>query len=140
MRTFVEIGLANAVAAAVLALLALAAGRWSRRPALVHSLWLLVLLKLLTPPLVPLSLPWLASEPPPPAAVEPAPELPRMALGPVAPEPVRDAPPPRARRVNEPPPEVPPPPARDDAPPPVIVPPLPAEAACGCCTSTYSSR
>ena len=31
----------------------------SRRPALVHSLWLLVLLKLITPPLVPLRIiPW----------------------------------------------------------------------------------
>src|SRR5207249_8996097 len=31
----------------------------SRRPALVHSLWLLVLLKLLTPPLWPIPLSWL---------------------------------------------------------------------------------
>src|SRR5262249_28433345 len=29
-----------------------------RRPALVHSLWVLVLLKLITPPLVPVRLPW----------------------------------------------------------------------------------
>ena len=32
-------------------------GRVSRRPALTHSLWLIVLLKLVTPPLVPLAIP-----------------------------------------------------------------------------------
>jgi beta-lactamase regulating signal transducer with metallopeptidase domain len=48
-----HIGLGNAVVAPVLALAAWCAGRVCRRPALVHSLWLLVLLKLVTPPLVP---------------------------------------------------------------------------------------
>ena len=59
MRTLLEVGLANALVAGLLAVAAVAAGRWSRRPALVHGLWLLVLVKLLTPPLVPLPLPWL---------------------------------------------------------------------------------
>ena len=60
MRTLLEMGLVNACAAGLLALLAIAAGRWSKRPALTHSLWLLVLLKLVTPPLFafPVHLPW----------------------------------------------------------------------------------
>src|SRR5438552_1447607 len=37
--------------AAILALLAAAIGRLCRRPALTHALWVLVLIKLLTPPL-----------------------------------------------------------------------------------------
>jgi beta-lactamase regulating signal transducer with metallopeptidase domain len=68
MPTLVQVGLANAAAAALLALVALAAGRWCRRPALVHSLWLLVLVKLVTPPLFPLELAWL----PAPVATTPA--------------------------------------------------------------------
>lgn len=53
---------ANTFAAALLALVALAVGRWGRpSPAVMHGLWLLVLLKLVTPPLfaVPVSLDWL---------------------------------------------------------------------------------
>src|SRR5438105_1286477 len=57
MSMFLEIGLSNALAAAVLALLA-GASRLARRPALTHSLWLLVLLKLVTPPIVALSITW----------------------------------------------------------------------------------
>jgi beta-lactamase regulating signal transducer with metallopeptidase domain len=72
MDTLIEIGLWNAAASAVLALLAAAVARVCRRPALAHALWLLVLLKLLTPPLVPFSLSLPAAEPPPPPAVEPA--------------------------------------------------------------------
>src|SRR3954453_19375463 len=57
-------GLTNALLAGLLAALALAAGRFSRRPALVHSLWVLGLLKLVTPPLVSLPIPgWQTSEP-----------------------------------------------------------------------------
>ena len=44
--------LSNAAVAAVLALLALAVGRVCRSPAVRHFLWVLVLLKLVTPPLV----------------------------------------------------------------------------------------
>jgi bla regulator protein blaR1 len=44
--------LKNAIIAVPLAVAAFAAGRCFRRPALAHVLWILVLLKLLTPPLV----------------------------------------------------------------------------------------
>jgi beta-lactamase regulating signal transducer with metallopeptidase domain len=62
MDTLIAIGLWNAAASAVLALLAAAVSRLGRRPALAHTLWLLVLLKLVTPPLVPFSLSWPAAE------------------------------------------------------------------------------
>src|SRR6266545_8411985 len=58
MGTLLEIGLSNAIVASVLALLAAAGARLLRRPALAHALWLLVLLKLLTPPLITIPLPW----------------------------------------------------------------------------------
>src|SRR5688572_1963973 len=54
MSSLLEIGLANAACAAALAVLALAAGRVCCRPAVRHGLWLLVLVKLITPPLLPL--------------------------------------------------------------------------------------
>src|SRR5262249_31705060 len=54
----------NAVAATVLALLAAIVGRVVRRPALTHALWLLVLVKLVTPPLRVLEFEWPSSEPP----------------------------------------------------------------------------
>ena len=52
METALDIGLANVAVATGIALLA-AAAAWliRRRPALIHALWLLVLVKLLTPPL-----------------------------------------------------------------------------------------
>src|SRR5438105_9348349 len=58
MQTFLEIGLANAFMASALALLAAGVG-FCCRPALRHTLWLLVLLKLVTPPLlsIPVSCP-----------------------------------------------------------------------------------
>ncbi|HMF12423.1 MAG TPA: M56 family metallopeptidase, partial [Gemmataceae bacterium] len=62
MQSLVEIGLSNALVASVLAVLAFTVSRW-RRPALAHGLWLLVLLKLVTPPLVPIYLPPLYTEP-----------------------------------------------------------------------------
>ena len=45
-------GLSNTGFALLLALVALAVGTWARRPHLAHWLWLWVLIKLLTPPLV----------------------------------------------------------------------------------------
>lgn len=58
METLVKLGLANAVAATAIALVVAASGRWlTRRPAMLHCLWLLVLLKLVTPPLWDLPLP-----------------------------------------------------------------------------------
>jgi WD40 repeat protein/beta-lactamase regulating signal transducer with metallopeptidase domain len=47
-----EAVLGNLAVAAVLASAAFAIGRWANRPALAHALWLLVLLKLLTPALL----------------------------------------------------------------------------------------
>jgi len=61
-----SIALSNAVAATILALPAVAVGAVYRRPALVHGLWLLVLLKLVTPPLLffPVSWPDAQEQPP----------------------------------------------------------------------------
>lgn len=50
MNTLVEFGLDNAIMAALLAVVVALVGRGCRRPALRHTLWLLVLLKLVTPP------------------------------------------------------------------------------------------
>jgi beta-lactamase regulating signal transducer with metallopeptidase domain len=50
--------LKNAVLVAPLALLALGLSRWCRRPALAHLVWVLVLVKLLTPPLVDVPVGW----------------------------------------------------------------------------------
>src|SRR5262245_53871647 len=83
----------NALVAAVLALPALAAGRLGARPALTHGLWLLVLLKLLTPPLVPVPLPPLRS---PPAAHETVPDYPPSETVHHGIEPPAPAPPPEA--------------------------------------------
>ena len=52
MNALWTVGLSNVAVALVLAAVACAAGRWLRRPALTHGLWLLVFLKLLTPPLL----------------------------------------------------------------------------------------
>ena len=59
MDTLLYAVLSNAAVTAVLAVMVTGFGRISRRPALVHSLWIIVLLKLLTPPLWPVSLSWL---------------------------------------------------------------------------------
>lgn len=56
MPSLLEIGLANSVCAAGLAALALLVGRFCRRPAVMHALWLLVLVKLMTPPILSLPL------------------------------------------------------------------------------------
>jgi bla regulator protein BlaR1 len=58
MRALLEVGLSNALVACVAAVLAVGVGLCCRRPALVHALWLLVLLKLITPPLIRVNLPW----------------------------------------------------------------------------------
>src|SRR4051794_39295662 len=64
--------------ATALAVCAAVAGRFCKRPALTHCLWVLVLLKLVTPPLLPVSvLPsWGEAE----AAAEPAPPPPESAV------------------------------------------------------------
>ncbi len=57
MESLVQGMLSNAVAVTVLAVLVAVLGRACRRPALIHSLCLLAILKLVTPPLVPLAIP-----------------------------------------------------------------------------------
>lgn len=56
-HTLLETALSNALVALPLAALAFAASRAAKRPALTHALWLLVLLKLVTPPLFHVSVP-----------------------------------------------------------------------------------
>lgn len=51
MSNLEQVILSSAVVAALLALMASIVGLLYRRPALVHSLWLLVLIKLITPPI-----------------------------------------------------------------------------------------
>lgn len=51
METLLQIGLSNAAAAAVLSLAAAGLSQILRRPPITRALWLLVLLKLITPPL-----------------------------------------------------------------------------------------
>lgn len=84
MIGLLDLGLTNAVLATLLALLAAAATVVCRRPALVHGLWLLVLLKLITPPLfyVPIPDSWAAqpvtetaTEATPPVAEEDPPAI-----------------------------------------------------------------
>lgn len=55
MDTLLQIGLSNALVATLVAVLVAGLCKMCRRPALVHTLWLLVLLKLITPS--PLTLP-----------------------------------------------------------------------------------
>jgi beta-lactamase regulating signal transducer with metallopeptidase domain len=107
--TLLDIGLRNALGATVLAAVAAALGRVCRRPAVRHGLWLLVLLKLVAPPLLPVRLlpapprtevtapsagapPVLDSEPPLRVEEEPAeaPEPPHtLAAEPARPAPLR---------------------------------------------------
>jgi beta-lactamase regulating signal transducer with metallopeptidase domain len=54
--------LSNAVIASLLALVAAVVTYFVRRPALAHGLWLLVLLKLVTPPIIPLQVSWPSPE------------------------------------------------------------------------------
>lgn len=56
MARLLEIGMTNAVIAMLLAILVWAVTRRMRQPAFVHLLWVLVLVKLITPPLLPI--PW----------------------------------------------------------------------------------
>src|SRR5437588_6595969 len=51
MYALEQLILGNAVVSTAFALLASAVGLVCRRPALIHSLWLLVLIKLITPPI-----------------------------------------------------------------------------------------
>src|SRR4051812_26089303 len=55
MESLVHAFLSNALVAAGLGLIPLILGRANRSPALVHALWIVVLIKLVTPPLLPIS-------------------------------------------------------------------------------------
>ena len=57
MQNFLTIAISNTVMACVLALLAVYIGRVRRNPQMSHALWLLVLVKLVTPPLADVPLP-----------------------------------------------------------------------------------
>lgn len=52
VNLLIEVALTNAILATLLVVPAQAVGRMVRRPALTHALWVLVLLKLITPPLL----------------------------------------------------------------------------------------
>ena len=59
METLYRAGLSNAVSATALALVVACLGRvLGRRPAVLHCLWMLVLLKLVTPSIYEVSVPW----------------------------------------------------------------------------------
>ena len=59
METLFYAGLSNAVTATFLALLVACSGRFlAKRPVVLHCLWLLVLLKFVTPPLYEVAVPW----------------------------------------------------------------------------------
>jgi bla regulator protein blaR1 len=62
VETLYRSGLSNAISATVLALVVACLARvlW-RRPAVLHCLWVLVLVKLVTPPLYDVPVPWLKS-------------------------------------------------------------------------------
>jgi beta-lactamase regulating signal transducer with metallopeptidase domain len=113
MQTLLEIGLSNALLACVPAVLAVAVSLTCRRPALVHALWLLVLVKLVTPPLLRIPLPW-----PAPAGVAES-DAPVLGEQPEEEESVVEAP---TERTAEPGPERLPEPAVEDEPAPAVAP------------------
>lgn len=58
MQAFWEIVASNAVLVVALALLVALLGRVWKQPAVLHVLWVLVLLKLFTPPMLTIGVPW----------------------------------------------------------------------------------
>jgi beta-lactamase regulating signal transducer with metallopeptidase domain/tetratricopeptide (TPR) repeat protein len=93
METLLSVGLSNALAALVLALAVATAALVLRRPALLHALWLIVLVKLVTPPVVWLPLPWAAADAPGPAPAQVPPGADAPGSPAVAVPPPADAPP-----------------------------------------------
>jgi beta-lactamase regulating signal transducer with metallopeptidase domain len=71
MESLLWLALSNAILATLLAVLGAVIACFCRRPTVRHALWLLVFLKLITPPLMPLSVTWPRSEEskPPPAVL-----------------------------------------------------------------------
>ncbi len=90
MPSLLYLALSNAVLATVLAAFVAVVTRFCRRPSVRHALWVLVLLKLITPPIVPLEVTWPRSEeneprvevisPSEPESSEPIPSLAEPAL------------------------------------------------------------
>src|SRR5258708_32140841 len=90
MKELLELAVSNTVAATALAFVAAGAGLVCRRPALIPALWLLGLLKLVTPPLGRVPIPWparaeatsaRAEQQPPLPPAPPPPALPAEAEG-----------------------------------------------------------
>ncbi len=78
MNSLLEMALSNAVIAAILAVTVFAVSRRVHRPALIHGLWLVVLLKLITPPVVSLPIEvawWDATQAENPTRSKPSPAL-----------------------------------------------------------------
>src|SRR5437763_1849549 len=132
MSPLLQAGLSNCVMALALAVVAASAGRWCRRPAVTHGLWLLVLLKRTTPP--PAFVPVAPPEPDPPAAAPalalapvplPIPGLPQRGERPIRPDvaPVEDGP---DAWANPGPADLPEPPVPELPIMPAQLPPLPA--------------
>jgi beta-lactamase regulating signal transducer with metallopeptidase domain len=90
MNALVEAGLSNVLASAALAVVAIAVGLVCRRPAVSRALWLLVLLKLVTPPLFRVPVPW-------PAPASPA----RVAQADAPPAPTPEPAPPEGPEAGE---------------------------------------
>lgn len=57
MNSLLEIALSNAIVVSVMAVIVFLFGRFARYPALCHGLWVLVLVKLVTPPVISVPLP-----------------------------------------------------------------------------------
>jgi beta-lactamase regulating signal transducer with metallopeptidase domain len=122
MSYLLELALINVAMAGTMAVPAALVGWWGRRPALTHALWLLVLLKLVTPPLVNVPV-WmrdlpepvlLAEQPPAAPDLQPPAHLP-PAEPPALPGPIPDvAPAPDDRIVAESEPDAPVVPAPDE--------------------------
>ncbi|MEX0676692.1 MAG: M56 family metallopeptidase, partial [Pirellulales bacterium] len=91
---WLEFGLSNALAATALAAVALVVTRSTRRPQLAFVVWLLVLAKLLVPPLVSVPLASLRSAPPPSdeSVLEGCPSEPCMVAADAMREPLPEAP------------------------------------------------
>ena len=114
MESLLAIAASNAVLALVLALIAFVVTRFRVHPQLTHTLWLLVLLKLVTPPIVdlPVLSDWFEAsrgklespaveaglEPAPPTVIEtPTPDAPLFAEGPL----ITESPLPEGTEVSE---------------------------------------
>ena len=62
MSLLFDVGLANSTIVVLLAIVAAGAAVWRRHPALVHGLWVLVFVKLITPPMVEVPVPYLSDQ------------------------------------------------------------------------------